>query len=47
MLAELDDGRICIVKNDEPLAEWCWPKTEMHKAVAKFKEMKRELVRKA
>jgi hypothetical protein len=47
MLAELDDGRLCIVKNDKPLPEFCWPKTEMHKAVAKFKEMKRELLRKA
>jgi hypothetical protein len=43
MLAELEDGRVCIVKDEKPMAEWCWGKGEMHKAVAKFREMKREM----
>jgi hypothetical protein len=47
MLAELDDERLCIVKNDEPLSEWCWQQTEMHKAVKRFQEMKGELAMEA
>ena len=42
MLAEMDDGSLCILRDDEPL-QACWEHGEMTKALAEFERMRAEL----
>ena len=43
MLAEMDSGNICILRNDHPL-NFCWKQDEMTAAIETFQKMKAELV---
>jgi hypothetical protein len=42
-LAELEDGRLCIVHNQKPILERSCPATDIGKAVAEFIHFKRYL----
>lgn len=42
MLAEMDDQRLCILRDDRP-TDQTWDRNEMAKAVAAFQEMKTQL----
>jgi hypothetical protein len=42
ILAELDDGRFCILRNDRPLEGCLWQPSDVVKAVSKYQELKSE-----
>ena len=39
-LAEMDDGSLCVLQNNEPLPDCRWGRRRMHEAVAMFREIK-------
>jgi len=40
ILAEMGDGSLCILRNDQPVPDCRWKGADMVKAVAHFHEMK-------
>lgn len=43
IVAKLDDGRLSILKEDEPLARCVWEQGDMAEAVATFQQLKTHL----
>jgi len=43
MLAEMEDGTYCILRDDKPLDDLRWKGKDLGKAVTRFHEIKSEL----
>ena len=43
LLAEMEDGSFCILRDDQPIEGLTWPHAQVTEAMAKFQELKAQL----